>query len=138
MMIPQPNYQEDFFIPDVDVTREAYSAFNSHDFQPQRRRFNKYRYAIRKIMERVQDLAMMHSSISDPVNRAEVKQRYETFLDVQFRDPLAVLIVEYQNEQSSIQRYRLKRKMIELNRRILEARKIWTRFAPPEAWEHAP
>ena len=81
---------------------------------------------------------MMHSSISDPVNRAEVKQRYEAFLDVKFRDPLAVLIVQYQNEQSSIRRYRLKRKMIELNRRILEARNIWARFAPPEAWEHAP
>ena len=136
MIIPQPNYQEDFFMPDVDVTRQAYSAFNSHDFQHQGRRFNKYRYAIRKIMERVQDLAVMHSSIRDPVNRAEVKQRYENFLDVQFRNPLAVLIVQYQNQRSCNQRYRLKQKIFELNRRILEAKKIWAQFAPPDVWEY--
>ena len=64
------------------------------------------------------------------------RQLQENFLDVQFRDPLAVLIVQYRNQQSSTQRYRLKWRIIELNRRILEAQRIWAQFAPPEAWEH--
>ena len=135
MMIPRPDYQDDFFIPDADVTRNTYSAYNTYDFQNQRPRFDKYRYAIRKIMGHIQDLAVMHSSISNPVDRAEVKKRYENYLDFHFRDPLAELIVEHQNTQRYDSQRRLKQKIVELKRRITEARKIWARYAPPENWD---
>ena len=84
MMIPRPDYQDDFFIPEMNVTCDAYSAYNTYDFQNQRQQFNKYRYAMGKIMERIQDLAIMHSSISNPVDRDEVEQRYKNYLDFRF------------------------------------------------------
>jgi hypothetical protein len=104
-------------------------------FKTDRKPFDKYGYAMQKIMERVRDLAIMHSSISNPVDRAMVAQRFENFLDIKFRDRLAELIVQYKNSWSIEKRSTLKRKIAELNRRILEARKIWARYAPPENWD---
>jgi len=135
MMIPKPDYKDDFFIPDMDVTHDTYSAFNTYDFQKTLRSFDKYGYAMRKIMERIQDLAFMHSSISNPVDRADVEKRYENYLDCKFRDPLAVFIVKHNNSRSYEKRSWLKKKIAELVRRITEANRIWAQYAPPENWD---
>ena len=135
LLIPKQDGRDDFFVNDITVTDPQYSAFNTVDFQNQCHAFDKYGYAMRKIMERVRDLAIMHSSISDPVDRAMIAQRYENFLDIKFRDRLAVLIVQFQNCSCFEKRSGIKLKIAELNRRILEARIIWARYAPPENWD---
>ena len=135
LLIPKQEYNEEFFVTDITTVDPQYSAFNTVDFQNRRKPFDKYGYAMKKIMERVRDQAIMHSSISNPVDRAMVAQRFENFLDINFRDRLAELIVQYKNSWSIEKRSTLKRKIADLNRRILEARKIWARYAPPENWD---
>jgi hypothetical protein len=135
LLIPKQEYNEEFFVTDITTTDPQYSAFNTVDFQNRCKPFDKYGYAMKKIMERVRDLAIMHSSISNPVDRAMVAQRVENFLDINFRDRLAESIVEYKNNWSIGKRSTLRRKIADLNRRILEARKIWARYAPPENWD---
>ena len=69
-----------------------YSAINTHDFQDGLKPFNKYGYAMKKIMERVKDLAILHSCISSPEGRANAHRKYEALLEAKFRSRLAQLI----------------------------------------------
>jgi hypothetical protein len=133
--IPKQDMEDDFFIPDCDVTSPEYSAFNTHDFQRQQRPFNKYHYAMKKIVDRVKDLAIMHSSISFEEGRRETHERYEALLEREFRDPLSRLVSRYTAAKDEDKRWHLKRRIAELNRRILDCKRIWEQYAPPENWE---
>jgi len=134
-MIPKQDTQDDFFIFDCDVTSPEYNAFNTHDFQRTQRPFNKYHYAMKKIMERVKDLAIMHSSISNEEGRLATYQRYEALVDREFRDRLLTLADRYKVEADEERRYWMKQKIAELSRRILECKRIWAQYAPTENWD---
>jgi len=75
LLIPKQAPEGDFCIVDVTVEAEEYSAFNTHIFQRQLRPFNRYHYAVRKILERVKDLAIMQSCIISPEGRQEAYRR---------------------------------------------------------------
>jgi hypothetical protein len=130
LSVPRQAAESGFFIPDVDVTAPEYSALNTHDFQDTLKPFNKYGYAMRKIMERVKDLAIYHSCISSPEGRANVQRKYEALLEAKFRSRLAELIERCQRTEDPDRKAELRLKMVELTRRILEAKRIWERFAP--------
>jgi hypothetical protein len=135
MMIPKQDGDDDFFIGDFPVDAAEYSPFNTHDFQRQLRPFNKYGYAMKMIMERVRDLAILHSSISDQEGRLEIFQRYEALIYREFRDDLLILASRYKKTNDDVKRRWLKQKIAKINLRILECRSIWERFAPPENWD---
>ena len=130
LMVPKQERETDFFIVDLDVAAPGYSAFNTHDFQDALKPFNKYRYAMKKIMERIRDLAILHSCLSSPEGRLNTHRRYEAFLEARFRSRLAYLIECCQMTDDPDRRLELKQKIAELTRRILEAEGIWERFAP--------
>jgi hypothetical protein len=130
LLVPRQVSQTSFFIPEVDVTSEEYSAFNSHDFQDSLKPFNRYGYAMKKIMERIQHLAILHSSLSSEQGRLNTQQRYEAFLEARFGRRLAYLVERCQMTDDPDRKLELKRKIAELSRRIVEAKRIWERFAP--------
>jgi hypothetical protein len=134
-MIPRQDAEDDFFIPDCTVDEAEYSAFNTVDFQRTQRPINKYWYAMKKIMERVKDLAIMHSSISSAEGRMETYRRYEALVDREFRDRLLGYTRRYPREADDDKRVWLKARIAELNRRILDCKRIWGRYAPPENWD---
>lgn len=135
MMISKQTTEVDFFIVDCTADDVEYSAFNTHDFQRQQRPFNKYHYAMKKIMERVKDLAIMHSCISSPEDRQDTYRRYEALVDREFREQLLTLASQYRWWQDEKRKQWLKQKIATLNRRILECKIIWERYAPPENWD---
>jgi len=136
MMIPKQTTDDDFFVVYCNVDDEEYSAFNTHDFQKQQRPFNKYHYAMKQIMERMKDLAIMHSCISSPEDRQDTYRRYEALVDREFRKQLVVLARQYRWWRDEKRRQWLKQKIAKLNRRILECKIIWERYAPPENWDN--
>ena len=130
-LIPKQQPSEtDFFIIDCNVLDEEYSAFNTHDFQRLLRPFNKYGYAMKKIMECVKDLAILHSSISSQEGRVNTHRRYEHLVEQEFRNRLMALIDQYRWTDDEDRRFSLKGKIGEVSRRILECKKIWEQFAP--------
>ena len=135
MMIPKQESENDFFIPDVDVFHEEYSAFNSVDFQRTLKPFNKYAYAIKKIMERVKELAIIHSSASFQDSRDHAYQRYEAFVDLKFRHQMLELVEEYKYTSRPEWRHIIKHRIGKLNRKIMECRRVWEQYAPPSAWD---
>jgi hypothetical protein len=130
MMLPGNEEDTDFFIPDCDVTDEAYSAFNTVDFQKSMKPFDKYGYAMKKIMDRVKALAILHSSIGREEGRQNIVRRFDSLIEFEFREPLFSYIDRFKAAKTEEQKERLKRKIGDLNRRILEARKTWERYAP--------
>ena len=129
-LIPKQLSESDFFIVDCNVLDEEYSAFNTHDFQGLLRPFSKYGYAMKKIMERVKDLAILHSSISSQEGRSNTHRRYEHLVEQEFRGRLMALIDQYRWTDDEDRRFPLKGKIGEVSRRILECKNIWEQFAP--------
>jgi hypothetical protein len=130
LMVPIETEESEFFFADVQVTDGAYSAFCTVDFQKTLKPFDKYGYAMEKIMERVKNLAILHSAISHQEGRENIIKRFQALVEVQFREGLLRHIDQYQASQNQEQKERLKKKIGELNRRILECQKIWERYAP--------
>ena len=91
MMIPKQDLTNDFFVIDVDVSHHEDSAFNTHAFQKTVRPFNKYNYRMKKILERVKDLAVTHSCISQLENQKLVYEKFKKFMAYQFIDEIEEL-----------------------------------------------
>ena len=135
MMIPKPDYKDDFFIPDVDVTHEGYSAFNTQDFHTMHRPFKRRGYALQKILDRVYELALQHSSTTHPVCIQWAYERYIDFLASIYTEDLERLARQLHLEESYQKRSQAKRKIGKINREIAECRKKWERYAPSENWD---
>ena len=135
ILIPRDISDTDFFDMECDVMSHGDSAFNTHDFQKGLPAFNKYSYAMKKIMERVKDLALLHSSISSSEGRTATLHRYEAFVNHEFRDQLLSCIDQHKNTEDPEQKYRIKQRIAKLNVRILECKRIWERYAPIESWD---
>ena len=133
MMLPGSEQDSDFFIPDCHVTDEAYSAFNTVDFQKTLRPFDRYGYAMQKILDRVQDLAILHSAISYEEGRENIQRRFHSLVENEFRERLLRCVEWYEAARSDDRRAYLKKKIGEFNRRIIECKKIWERYAPWDA-----
>jgi len=136
LSISKPTNKYGFWPFEFDESGINVSAFNTADFERLHpNKFSKYHYILKKIFEKVKDLALMHSSISYQEGRQNTFRRYESYVDSEFRERLITFTERYKREIDAGYRFELKRKIGELNRRILECKKIWERYAPPEKWD---
>ena len=135
LMIPTQDINGDFFIADVDVYHDDYSAFNTYDFQKMRRGFNKFNYAMQKILERVKDLAIMYSCISQPENQQAVYNQFKSLMAFQFTDEVEELARKLHSDISNEERYRINRRIERLSHTIRRCKKVWEQFAPPDRWD---
>jgi len=67
-----------FFIDEFEE-----SAFNTCDFVKDKPKFDRFGYRLKKILERVCDLAIQHSCITDEVGREDVKRRCRAVVEVE-------------------------------------------------------
>jgi len=130
LLIPIQPTENDFWFSSHQEFME--SSFNTWDYQRDRKPFDKYAYRIRKIMEQVKDLALLHSCISQPEGRANIHRRYENLVENEFRGRVLSLAERHQRVVDEENRYLIKAKIAELNRRILQCQRLWERYAP---WE---
>jgi len=127
LLIPIQPQENDFWSPNNQEFMK--SAFNTYDYQRTQRPFNKYAYRIRKIMEQVRDLAIFHSSTSQPEGRANIQRRYENPVQNEFRDRLLNLVQRYQKAADEERKFLKRRKIVQPNRKILECQEIWEEYA---------
>ena len=69
--MPKPE-EGDFWTVELDELGNNASAMNTHDFE-RLYPFDKYQWKVKKMCERVRDLALTHSCISDEEGRKKVK-----------------------------------------------------------------
>ena len=113
-----PNAEEnDFF--SLDLMDDG--AFGTHDFQKLLNPFDKYRFAMKKIMERIRDLAILYSVVQSSEDKAEIHKRYQRVLDNEFRNRLTCLEHKY----GSAYAIGSENRMNELKYRIREGERTW-------------
>ena len=127
LQIPVEPHGNDYWAPSHQEFME--SAFNTWDFQRNQRPFNKYAYRIRKVMEQVKELAILHSSISRPEGKANTQKRYENLVQNEYRGLLLYWVEHYKRAADEERRNQIRRRIAELNRRILQCQKVWEEYA---------
>jgi hypothetical protein len=132
MMIPKQAQGNEFFMCDCTVEDAEYSAFNTHDFQDAQKPFNKYAYAVRKTLERVKELAVMHSCISQPENRKLMFDRFKSFMAFKFIDRVEELARDLHTDISKAAQAQIKREIAKIGRSVQQCKAIWEQHAAPE------
>ena len=80
-------------------------------------------------MEQVKELAILHSCISQPEGRANTQRRYENLVENEFRGRLMYCVVQYKRVADEERRSQVRRRIAELNRRILQCQKVCEEYA---------
>lgn len=128
-MIPVENDEEEFIIHDYHE-----SAFNTYDFHRLHKPtlFNAYHYRLKKIFEKVKDLAIMHSCISHQEGKENTLQRYKSLVNNEFKDEVAVLLETLQKYPQWVDRKEVVSRLARLNFNIRKCEEIWNAYAYSE------
>jgi hypothetical protein len=130
LMIPTHPRETDVWFSDEEEFRT--SAFNTHDFEALRQPFNKYGYRMKKILERVKDLAIMYSCLTTEGGRECVQGKYESLVDREFREKLRSLIVKYEIPEDRDEKMLLKAKIAKVSQNIMKCKAVWQKYS---TWE---
>lgn len=135
-LVELPRIKSDFFqlrqfeeMPNgklVDV-----SVFNTADFWRmfEHYEFDKYKYFTDKVAERAEDLAIMHSCISDPEGRENVRKRFEALVNSKFGNSASWLITRIKDCNDLGEMAELVDKLHEKNRQIRRLQAVWNKYA---------
>lgn len=126
LSIPKQENVYEFWAIDFDISSNDSSAFNTIDYQrlnPDT--FNKYHYRIKKIFEKIRDLAMLHSSISNPEGKKNTYQRYKNLVEKEFREPAKSLLATCNKNPKWVDKEKLIPKIAALNSKIRKSKHIW-------------
>jgi len=127
--IPRPE-EPDFWIVELDEFGNDISAFNTMDFERMHQnRFNKYHYKLKKIYERVKDLAITHSCVNTEEGKKNIKQRYINLVENEFRDEAVMLLKHYKQYSGWMDKHKTLGRIEELNSKIRKCKKIWSEYA---------
>lgn len=130
LSIPKPVRETDFWAHDIDESGNDVSAFNTTDFKrlyPDL--FNRYQYRLKKVFERVKDLAETYSCISQEAGRKNIHQRFKDLVDQEFRDQAKLLLKTYREHPHLVNKVKLFDRVAEANRHIRKCRQIWRTYA---------
>ena len=130
LSIPKPVRETDFWAHDIDEFGNDVSAFNTTDFKrlyPDL--FNRYQYRLKKVFERVKDLAETYSCISQEAGRKNIHQRFKDLVDQEFRDQAKLLLKTYREHPHLVNKVKLFDRVAEANRHIRKCRQIWRTYA---------
>jgi hypothetical protein len=128
LMIPIQPRENDFWFSNYEDFME--SAFNTHDFQKDRKPFDKYVYRLKKIIEQVKDLAIMHSCISQAEGRNNVYKRYKSIVENEFRSPILDFVDRVNKITDREKKAKIIQKIVKLNCGIYQCKTVWERYSP--------
>ncbi len=135
-IIQLPKTKSDFFLlkqfeetPNgkvIDV-----SAYNTWDFLRGQEdfEFDKYKYFTDKVAEKAEDLSIMHSCISDPEGRENVKKRFGALVNSKFGNSASWLTARIKECNDLGKMSELVDKLHEKNRQIRRLQAIWNKYA---------
>jgi hypothetical protein len=130
LSIPTPKNEYDFWALDIDEFGNDTSAFNTMDFQrmyPDR--FNKYAYKLKKIYEKVNDLAFLHSCISHDEGKKNTHNKFRNLVGKEFKDRAIILLDTYKKYGVWMNREKILTEVAALNSRIRKCNQIWKKYA---------
>jgi hypothetical protein len=128
LMIPIQPRENDFWFSSHQEFME--SAFNTYDFQKDKKPFDKYGYRLKKIIEQVKDLAILHSCISQPEGRNNVYKRYQSIVENEFRSPILGFVNRVNKITDREKKAKIIQKIVKLNCGIYQCKTVWEQYSP--------
>ena len=129
LSVPAPEPEYNFWPIQLDENDQNVSAFNTHDFASTQRPLNLYHYRVRKVYEKVRDLAITHSCVSSDQAKKDIWHRYKNLVEKEFRDKGVMLLNSYKKYPLWVDKHRTMERIKELNSRIRKCKKIWRDYA---------
>lgn len=123
-----PKQESDFWTVELDELGDNVSAFNTHDFE-RLHPFNKYHYKLKKIYEKMKDLAITHSCISNEEGRKNTRQRFVNLVEKEFSDEGKMLLDTYKRYPQWVNKYKLFERIEEINSKVRKCKSIWRKYA---------
>jgi hypothetical protein len=124
--IPKPRNESTFSTFEADDSISF--PFSSADYQ-RTYQFNRYAYKLKKIYEEVEDLALLHSSISQEAGKEKMQKRFRTLVDEEFRSKVIRCIENSKKYPHLVDKAKLRASVAESNRQILKCQDIWKQYA---------
>jgi len=112
------------------VSEPEYSAFQSHNFQQQSPIFNKYSYAVEKIFDRIEDLAILYSVVADEESRQNIRLRYERLMQREFIEAFHDLNERLRQTADPIRQSSLRARLAKISRNIVAGKHRWEKHSP--------
>lgn len=130
LSVPKPEIEYDFWDVELDEFGNNVSAFNTVDFERMYPHgLNKYAYRLKKIFEKVNDMALLHSSISHDEGKKNTHERFKNLVENEFRDRAIMLIETLRQHGVWLNKARILREIAALNGRIRKCNQIWQKHA---------
>ncbi|RJR23648.1 MAG: hypothetical protein C4582_05295 [Desulfobacteraceae bacterium] len=128
LSIPKPRDVSDFWQVELDELGHDVSAFNTVDYA-RLHPFDKEAYRVKKIYERVKDLALLHSCLSDQEGRERMYRRFRRLVEDEVRDRAVTLLKKYQEDPQRFNKFQVFEQIAQLNRCIRRCNDIWRRWS---------
>lgn len=122
MSIPKPKKGD--WIP-VEADDAISYAYGSVDFQEQQEPFCKYHYKLKKIYEKIQDLAQTHSCLSNKEGRQNTFEKYQNIVDYEFKNEKNKLLDSWSKHSSWMNKEKTFAKIQDLNVKIQKCKMVW-------------
>ena len=91
--------------------------------------FDKYKYFTDKVAEKVMDMAIMHSCISNTLDKEQIEQSFISYVNQKYRNYALKLIAMLRNTDVESKKAELMEKINDRNRQIKRLRTIWNKYA---------
>ena len=128
--IPKQHNESDFWQHDLDESGTDVSAFNTVDFERSHNySFDRYAYKIKKIHEKVKDLALLHSCITLDEGKTNIRQRFIAIVENEFKDEALMVLETYKKYPHLIKKEKAFERIVKLNSNIRRCKDIWQKYA---------
>lgn len=132
LIMALPDTRSDTWFPpnESDAENSLTFAFTSADYarlHPDN--FDKQAYRIKKIYEKVKDLADTHAAISDNAGKQNTHERYISLVEKEFRDKAIMLRESYMQNPQWVDKQECFRRIHSLNAYIRKCKEIWKKHS---------
>lgn len=87
--------------------------------------FNKAAYRIKKIYERVKDLADTYAAVSHKIGKEHTHELYVNLIEKEFRDKAVMYLESYRQNPQWVDKQESSKRIRELNNHIRKCNEIW-------------
>jgi hypothetical protein len=128
MSIPLEKNQHNRFFIQLDGDGCDISPYNTIDYLRDHP-FDKYHYRLKKVFERVKDLAETYSCLSNKDGKNNIRKRFINLVSTEFQDKAIELRQSYLNNRTRYNKETVLERIEEFNKNIRICNVIWKKYA---------
>jgi hypothetical protein len=106
--------------------------FSSADFQKRVQAFNVEHWRTKKVLEKVENLALLFSVVGDPAIKENVRIKFVRLVEKEYLSQARLIAEHVKKYGELMNRDKAEKRVLELNRKIRACRRVWNKNAYTE------